>query len=230
MKSRPLVISLTVVLAIVMGVNYSIAAYNPTLPVVSSCTASPATIPDAGGSLKITLHVIDPTPVNLVVVNVMNIDGGNIAFGQLTLTSGSTTDGDWSSTFSVAPNLKPGIYSVVAQDVLDTSQNQVTFYSSPNCQVAYGTFSDPSTALPSATPTTMPTNNTLDLVNQIGILRSQLSDAKNEINSLNRQLSTLNRVLSRYQTQIAAANSANMNPIAKLKKICSFKPKPKGCK
>lgn len=114
------------------------AAYNPTKPIVTKCSASTTSISDSGGSLQITLHIIDPTPVTLAVINVMNSAGDFIAFGSLSLQAGTSLDGDWTNTFSVKPNLKPGIYSVVAQHIMDESQNDLLFYSCPGLNINYG--------------------------------------------------------------------------------------------
>lgn len=183
------------------------AAYNPTKPVVSQCSATPTIIPEAGGQLQVTLHIVDPTPVNYVVVNVMNSSADSIAFGSLSLTGGSATDGDWSKTFTIKPDLKPGIYSVVAQTVMDTSNNSISFYTCPNSKIIYGnvTVQNPQ-PVPSATPKSsatpkpsLPVQSAQDL---------DLNYLKSQIASLQTQLRTIE---------------------AKMKKICAVKPKPKGC-
>jgi len=134
------------------------AAYDPTPPKVTLCTVNTTTISENGGELKVTLHIVDPTPVDYAVVNVMNSSGNSIAFGQLSLSSGTNNDGDWSGNFSVRPNLKPGLYSVVAQSVVDTSQNRITFYYCPNLKIDYGNFnSSTPTPIPTPTPTAVPT-------------------------------------------------------------------------
>ena len=131
------------------------AAYDPTPPKVTLCTVSTATISENGGELKVTLHIVGPTPVDYAVINVMNSAGNSIAFGRLSLSSGTNNDGDWSGNFSVRPNLKPGLYSVVAQNVMDTSQNSITFYYCPNLTINYGNFNS-STPTPIAVPTPTP--------------------------------------------------------------------------
>ena len=134
------------------------AAYDPTPPRVTLCSASTTTISENGGELKVILHIVGPTPVDYAVVNVMNSTGKSIAFGQLALSSGTNNDGDWSGNFTVRPNLQPGSYSVVAQRVTDTSQNGITFYYCPNLKIDYGNFNS-STPIPTpaAVPTPTPT-------------------------------------------------------------------------
>ena len=131
------------------------AAYDPTPPRVTLCSVSTTTISENGGELKVTLHIVGPTPVDYAVVNVMNSTGKSLAFGQLALSSGTNNDGDWSGNFTVRPNLQPGSYSVVAQRVTDTSQNGITFYYCPNLKIDYGNFNS-STPTPIAVPTPTP--------------------------------------------------------------------------
>jgi hypothetical protein len=134
------------------------AAYDPTPPKVTLCSVNSTTISENGGELKVTLHIVGPTPVDYAVINVMNSTGNSIAFGRLSLSSGTSNDGDWSGNFSVRPNLKPGLYSVVAQNVMDTSQNSITFYYCPNLTINYGNFnSSTPTPTPAAVPTPTPT-------------------------------------------------------------------------
>ena len=134
------------------------AAYDPTPPKVTLCSVNTTTISENGGELKVTLHIVGPTPVDYAVINVMNSTGNSIAFGRLSLSSGTNNDGDWSGNFSVRPNLKPGLYSVVAQNVMDTSQNSITFYYCPNLTINYGNFnSSTPTPTPAAVPTPTPT-------------------------------------------------------------------------
>ena len=129
------------------------AAYDPTPPRVTLCSVSTTTISENGGELRVILHIVGPTPVDFAVVNVMNSTGNSIAFGRLSLSSGTNNDGDWSGSFSVRPNLKPGLYSVVAQNVMDTSQNSITFYYCPNLKIDYGNFNS---SIPTPTPTPTP--------------------------------------------------------------------------
>ena len=138
------------------------AAYDPTPPKVTLCTVNTTIIPENGGELKVTLHIVGPTPVDYAVVNVMNSTGKSIAFGQLALSSGTNNDGDWSGNFTVRPNLQPGSYSVVAQRVTDTSQNGITFYYCPNLKIDYGNFNSSTpiptpAAVPTPTPAAVPT-------------------------------------------------------------------------
>ena len=132
------------------------AAYDPTPPKVTLCSVNTTTISENGGELKVTLHIVGPTPVDYAVINVMNSAGNSIAFGRLSLSSGTNNDGDWSGNFSVRPNLIPGLYSVVAQNVMDTSQNSTTFYFCPNLTINYGNFNS-STPTPTPTPAAVPT-------------------------------------------------------------------------
>jgi hypothetical protein len=134
------------------------AAYDPTPPKVTLCSVNTTTISENGGELKVILHIVGPTPVDYAVINVMNSTGNSIAFGRLALSSGTNNDGDWSGNFSARPNLKPGLYSVVAQNVMDTSQNSITFYYCPNLTINYGNFnSSTPTPTPAAVPTPTPT-------------------------------------------------------------------------
>jgi hypothetical protein len=204
------------------------AAYNPTKPSVTQCSASTTTLPDSGGSLQITMHVVDPTPVNLVIVNVMNTAGDSVAFGRLTLSSGTETDGDWSSSFVVKADLKPDAYSVWAQNVMDTSNNGITFYTCPGLKINYGTSTvvaapPAPAATPKATASAAPIQNTnSDLTAQIADLKAQLENSRMSDQKLVSTITELQKQLKESMSLLTATN-------LKLKKICSQKIKPKGC-
>jgi hypothetical protein len=216
-KSIVSVVSIALNIAMICSAS---AAYNPTLPSVAECQVSAKEIPDIGGPLTVTLHVVDPTPVNIVVVNIMDKSANSIAFGALQLSSGLATDGYWSKTLSVAPNLRPGIYSVVAQNVSDTSNNSITFYFCPNAVINYGNAAVTPTPTPTPTPTLTP----------VPVMASSPTPASNPPSSTTSEafdvlLAKYNQVLSQLgsaQIQLKALNS-------KLTKICALKPKPKGC-
>ena len=192
------------------------AAYNPTLPTVTECQASTNEIPDHGGPLTVTLHIVDPTPVNIVVVNVMDQSANSIAFGALVLSSGLATDGYWSKTLSVAPDLRPEIYNVVAQNVSDTSSNSITFYFCPNLAINYGnaavtplpTPTPKASAIATLIPTPLVTPTSITEPDALSALMAKYNQLLNQLNSVQRQMKALN---------------------TKLNKICSAKPKPKGC-
>jgi len=186
------------------------AAYNPTKPIVTQCSANPTSIPDTGGQLKVTVHVVDPTPISFVVVNVINSSSNSIAFGGLSLQSGTLTDGDWSNTFTVKPNLKPGLYSVMVQNVMDTSDNSLVFYYCPNLKVNYGNAQEATPTVPPVTPKSTPIPKPSLLDKPI-----QGSDVVTDISNLKSQIALL-------QSQLRSME-------LKIKKICSAKPKPKGC-
>lgn len=213
---------------VLLNLPHANAAYNPTKPSVTQCSASTTTLPDTGGSLQITMHVVDPTPVNLVVVNVMNATGDFIAFGRLNLSSGTETEGDWSNTFTVKPDQKPGAYSVVAQHVMDTSNNDITFYTCPGLTINYGTSAVVITppapvATPKPSATAAPVQNTnQDLIAQIADLKAQLENSRMSDQKLVGTITELQRQLKESMSQLATTN-------LKLKKICSQKVKPKGC-
>lgn len=137
------------------------AAYNSTKPAVTKCSVNTTTISDSGGLLQITLHIIDPTPVTLAVINVMNSAGDFIAFGSLSLQTGTSLDGDWTNNFAVKPNLKPGIYSVVAQHIMDESQNDLLFYSCPGLNINYGSVQAQTQPTPLATPSSDSQNSAI---------------------------------------------------------------------
>jgi hypothetical protein len=186
------------------------AAYNPTKPIVTQCSANPTSIPDTGGQLQVTVHVVDPTPISFVVVNVINSSSNSIAFGGLSLQSGSLTDGDWSNTFTVKPNLKPGLYSVMVQNVMDTSDNSLVFYYCPNLKVNYGNAQESTPAVPAVTPKSTPTPKPSVLDKP-----TQGSDGAADVLNLRSQVALL-------QSQLRSME-------AKIKKICAAKPRPKGC-
>jgi hypothetical protein len=214
---KSLVSAIGIALNIAM-IGSASAAYNPTLPSVAECQTSTKEIPDNGGPLTVTLHIVDPTPVNIVVVNVMDKSANSIAFGVLQLSSGLATDGYWSRTLTVAPNLRPGIYSVVAQDVSDTSNNSITFYFCPNVTINYGNAAV--TPLPTPIPTprasAVPTLLPTPLVTPTSVTNSDaLSALMSKYNQMLDQLSSV-------QIQLKALNK-------KMTTICAAKPKPKGC-
>jgi hypothetical protein len=154
--------------ALITGISFlpAQAAYNSTKPAVTKCSVNNTTISDSGGSLQITLHIIDPTPVTLAVINVMNSAGDFIAFGSLSLQAGTSLDGDWTNTFSVKPNLKPGIYSVVAQHIMDESQNDLLFYSCPGLNINYGSAQAQTKPTPSPTPSSDSQNPAMSAAQQ----------------------------------------------------------------
>jgi hypothetical protein len=141
----------------------------------------------------------------------MNSSGNSIAFGSLSLQSGTATDGDWSKTFTVKPDLKPDLYSVVAQNVMDTSNNDLLFYTCPNLKINYGNFAiqiapPAQNVTPRPTPTPRPTALAKP---------TQGSDTVEEVLNLKSQVALL-------QSQLRTIE-------AKMRKVCSAKPKPKGC-
>ena len=202
------------------------AAYNPTLPMVTECQTSTMEIPGNGGQMTVTLHIVDPTPVNYVVVNVMDKSANSIAFGALQLSSGLATDGYWSKTLSVAPDLRPGIYNLVAQNVSDTSNNSITFYFCPNLSINYGSaaVTPLPTPMPTPTPTPMPTPKASAVAT---LLPTPVGTSTSVTNS-----DAYSALMAKYGQLLSQLNSvqAQMKVLTtKLNKICGLKPKPKGC-
>jgi len=210
-----------------IGLNFvmiptAIAAYNPTLPTVVECQTSTTDIPGTGGQLDVTLHIVDPTPVNFVVVNVMDKSAHSIAAGVLQLSSGAATDGMWSKTLTIAQDLRPGFYNVVAQTVSDTSNNAINFYFCPNLTINYG--NAPATPLPIHTQVLTPTPkaSTAATVTPIPAVTPTNAANPDAVSTLSGKYNQLLSQLSLVQNQLTALNN-------KISKICAAKPKPKGC-
>ena len=118
------------------------------------------------------------------------------------LTSGDMKSGTWTSTFTVLTDRKPDRYYVFFDALWDKggNSNKMSF----KCEEAYVDYGGYLTPTPTPTPTTKitpPPAVELGVANEVLKLKSQIALLQSQVRKLN----------------------------GKLKKICSAKPKPKGC-
>lgn len=192
---------------IFLGAGYKdkAIAFDTTPPKVESCEINVKSIPSTGGEVTVTAKIksafeIDRTPVIRMFNNGYERWIADVKYAQLA--SGDMKSGTWTSTFSVLTDRKPDRYYVFFDPLWDKggNSNKISF----KCEDAYVDYGGYLAPTPTPTPTlkTTPPQSTESSVNsEVLKLRSQLALLQTEIKTL--QL--------------------------KMKKICSTKPKPKGC-
>ena len=182
-------------------------AFDTTAPKVESCKINIKSIPSTGGEVTVTAQIksvfeLDRTPVIRMFNNGYERWIADVKFAQLT--SGDMKSGTWTSTFSVLTDRKPDRYYVFFDALWDKggNSNKMSF----KCEEAYVDYGG--YVIP--TPTPKPTSSSKPVVTS-----TQGSDDASEVLQLKTQVASLQSQLKTLQ--------------AKINKICSGKPKPKGC-
>ncbi len=199
----------------------SASAFDSTPPVIDSCSITPNKLTDAGGQITTSVHITsvngllnDPVGPVYLENNTSRQLGGLV----MTLTEGDRKSGTYKQTFTVPANLMPGRYILTIFPLTDVSQNSSSgFYKCPNAYIDYGT-SSPTLPTPSASPkasatpsaTSTPVISTVDQVT---------------IDSLKAQIASL----TTYKALSESYKKINADLTNKIAKICSAKPKPRGC-
>jgi hypothetical protein len=201
-------------------------SFDTTPPKVESCTISPREISDAvGGTVKVTIKVVSKSGLTSNVLSVLNLKnnttGSTRQLGGFIMNrvSGDEFSGTWVQDIPVRAGLFPGIYELTIFPLTDSVQNGTGFLSCPGQEVSYGvpapaaspTSSPSLTPTPSPKPTPVPTVT----VTATPLPAATVYIANPVDESLRNQLTLLRTELSQLEK--------------KLKKVCSAKPKPKGC-
>ena len=180
-------------------------AFDTTAPKVESCKINVKSIPSTGGEVTVTAQIksafeLDRTPVIRMFNNGYERWIADVKFAELT--SGDMKSGTWTSTFSVLTDRKPDRYFVFFDALWDKggNSNKMSF----RCEEAYVDYGG--YVMPTPTPT--PTQKTSPPPSNESGVNSEVLKLKSLVDVLQGQVKTL---------QI------------KMKKICSAKPKPKGC-
>lgn len=199
--------------------NSSGFAFDSTPPSLVSATTNINTIPEEGGTIILTVVVktssydLDQNPLPVVNVNTRPFSCTGSDGLRMTLQSGDARNGTYKCNIVFTSPLKPGIYPLTIFPLTDKGGNTTGFLN-PKIDITIGT----PTPSPTPTPTPSPTptkNAVVDQATVIADLNMQIASLKNQVANLDLQL----------KKSLATASSS----MAKLNKICSSKPKPKGC-
>jgi hypothetical protein len=222
------------VAAVLIGVFSFIApasAFDTTPPVLVSATVSPTSLPESGGAVTVTLVVSSPTyglanpPV--IVFGLGNL-GRQQGAGRMTLISGDAKSGTYGITANFVAPLMPGVYSLTVFPLGDAAQNRTDFLY-PNVTVTVGgTVSTPTPApVVTISPTSSPTTPTTAGAATQSDLAAQLKTLQDQV----AQLTAANVALVNQVEILKNASSLSLavKLHARLAKICSARPRPKGC-
>lgn len=188
----------------------SAEGFDPTPPSLGAVTVTPLALPESGGKVVLTLQATAATyGLDQLPLPTFGIQGYSKNFScsgfpnglRMSLISGTEKSGTYQCEINFAAPLMPGIYKLTIFPLTDKAGNTTSFIF-PSISVAVGV---PVVATTPPTPTTT-------------LKPDADSPSAGSINSL----VELRNQVSRLQLQITSLN-------AKLKRICSVKPKPRGC-
>lgn len=213
-------LSLIVALVSIQFVPNFALAFDSTPPKVESCTISPRVVSDAtGGTIRVTIKVQSISGLSSNVLSVLNLKNNNTGVTRqlggfiMSRQSGDEFSSIWVQDIDVKPGLMPGIYELNIFPLTDKLQNGTSFIGCPGQDVTYGV------ATPTPSPTPSPTSSAKS-TNTVGNSQAlALSARVMELETINSNLESANLKLS--NTNKSLAN--------RLARICSAKPKPKGC-
>ncbi len=206
-----------------ISANSPSSAFDSTLPILVSASTNTNSVPETGGTVVLTVVVktssydFDQNPLPVVNVNTRPFSCTGKDGLRMSLLSGDAKNGTYKCDMIFTSPLKPGVYPMTIFPLTDKGGNTTGFLD-PKINITIGNPQVTPVPTPSPTPTPTPTptkNVTLDQSAVIADLSSQLALLKSQITNLEAQL----------KKSTGATNSA----MAKLKKICLAKPKPKGC-
>jgi hypothetical protein len=210
---------LLVLILISAGFKEEAIAFDTTPPKVESCTISPRQISDVdGGNLRVTIKVTSKNGLSSNVLSVLNLKNNTSSATRqlggfiMTRESGDEFSGTWIQDIAVKPGLMPGIYELSIFPLTDKVQNGTSFLGCPGQDVAYGVTTPTPAPTPTPKPTPAPTPTPKPIVT---VTPKQEPNMSSEVLQLKTQVALLQNQLKTLQ--------------AKVTKICSAKPKPKGC-
>ena len=186
-------------------------AFDSTPPSLGTVTVSQSSLPETGGTVVVTAQITAAVyGLEFAPIFVFQQDGysktfscGKASLNYMTLVAGDEKNGSYRCETEFATPLKPGVYKLMFFPLTDKGGNKSGFINT-NFSVAIGV---PAVA---AKPTPKPTISSKPVVTS-----TQESADAGELLSLKTQVALLQSQLKTLQ--------------AKLNKICSGKPKPKGC-
>jgi len=190
-------------------------AFDSNPPSVESCTISPRVVSDVtGGIVRVTIKVKSSNGLSSNILSVLNMKNNTSStlrqLGGFIMNreSGDDFSGTWIQDINVKAGLMPGLYELSIFPLEDKVQNRTSFLSCPGQEVSYGVVEPTPNPAPRAsqTPTASP---------QPTATAKTSSESSAFVTNLKSQLAFL-------RTQMATLQ-------AKMKKICSVKPRPKGC-
>jgi hypothetical protein len=218
-KIRTFSICLLIILTLCTGSSGRAIAFDTTPPKVESCIISPRQVSDvSGGNVRVTIKVVSKNGLSSNVLSVLNLkDNTSSATRQLggfimTRQSGDEFSGTWIQDIAVKPGLMPGIYELSIFPLTDKLQNGTFFLGCPGQDVSYGV------AAPTPRPTPTPT--------PVASTTPKISDGEAVALAQNAEFKAR---LTQLESQLKKIQSALLKANQKLTKICSVKPKPKGC-
>jgi hypothetical protein len=208
-----------VIAGLTLSCNSSASAFDATPPKLEDCKVTPVVLPESGGELtfsaKITsINGLERTPI----VRMFNKDMTRWIADVVSMNriAGDSKSGIYQGKVTVGANLKPDRYYVAFDSLWDLSLNRTGQIWCSDAFVDYGGYQPPvptPTAVPTPTPVPTPTTS------------SNNASAPKPSEVLFTALSSLEKLKSQNAMLIKELKLLN----AKLSKICTAKPKPKGC-
>lgn len=238
-------IKLAVVLVVSsIFINGSAIAFDATPPKVESCTVSPRQISDVtGGNVRVTIKVASTNGLSSNVLSTLNLKN-NTSSSTRTLggfimsrESGDEFSGTWIQDIEVKPGLMPGIYELTIFPLTDKVQNGTFFLGCPGQDVSYGVVAQTPTPTPSLMPTPTPAPTVTVTATPapaptVTVTATPVPAPTITVTATPVPAPTVyvtNPADSSLADSVKSLKSQLSLLTLKLKKICSAKPKPKGC-
>jgi hypothetical protein len=207
--------------------NSSGFAFDTTPPTLVSATTNINAIPEEGGTIVLTVVVktssydLDQNPLPVVNVNNRPFSCTGSDGLRMTLLSGDARNGTYRCNMVFNSPLRPGIYPLTIFPLTDKGGNTTGFLN-PKIDITIGTPTTTPTPTPTPTPKPTPTPTPTPT-------RNAIVDQTAVIAELNLQIASLKSQVASLDSQLKKSISTAKSSVAKLNKICSSKPKPKGC-
>jgi hypothetical protein len=213
------------ILCLSIANSSAVVAFDSTPPSLVSASVNTKSVPEEGGtvvlevSVKTSSYDLVDNPLPVVNVNNKPFSCTGSDGLRMTLISGDRKNGNYRCNIIFTAPLKPGIYPLTIFPLTDKGGNTTNFIN-PNINITIGSpvITPTPTATPIQTITPKPTPTTSNVNDQLTII----SELKSQINSLNIKISNL-------EAQLKSRDAAQNTLQKRLQKICSSKPKPKGC-
>jgi len=208
-----------VIAGLTLSCNSSASAFDATPPKLEDCKVTPSVLPDTGGELTFSARItsisgLDRTPI----VRMFNKDMTRWIADVVSINriSGDLKSGIYQGKVTVGANLKPDRYYVAFDSLWDLSQNRTGQIWCSDAFVDYGGYQPP---MPTPSPANSPTPAPTPTASSTNVSTPKPSEV------LFTALSSLEKLKAQNALLIKQINLLN----AKLSKICTAKPKPKGC-
>lgn len=204
-----------IIISSLLAINPFVSnAFDSTPPSLGTVTVSQSSLPETGGTVVVTAQITATAyGLEFAPLFVFQQDGYSKTFScdksslnRMTLVAGDEKNGSYRCETEFATPLKPGVYKLMFFPLTDKGGNKSDGFIYTNFSVAVGVRAVAAipTPTPKATISSKPT-----------VTSTQGSADAGELLSLKTQVALLQSQLKKLQV--------------KLNKICSGKPKPKGC-